>query len=129
MPCDYSHLEPTQREIRAKKCAMIYRWLLTKLGEDVPESLNEAAEHTYGRGFPRAEEMLCEYINEIGEEKFTAKIVENVGEDIALEAGIWWNMHKKEDFEKEKNKLEEMGWEILKEQEGELTIKKITPPR
>ena len=103
MPCRSDYMEPTHSEREQRKACKNLMWLTKKLGRDVPEGLEDATKHIYGRwqGHDAIIE-LCGLIREIGEDRLEKIVTNHIRSVRATSIMQFWNEHKAEDRRREK---------------------------
>lgn len=124
MPCDCSHLEPTQRESESKTVAELIVYLFHSLDKPVPPTVYAAATDTYGDA-GRADEftaLLCDKLKRLTNAQL-AKWVYNGRSPAARKLADWWDEHQKIDAEKERDAKELKDLEAVKKK----ALAKLTP--
>lgn len=99
MPCDCSHLRPTEYEAHQREAAKVLLWLKKTRGETIEEGLEEAAKHRYGysKKFPKAAESLCEYLKKMSESEKEIALLASTDLKKGELLLKWWNKHREYD--------------------------------
>ena len=84
---------PSNKELRLRKNCQLYLYLLTALGKEIPEVLQECADSEDYDFLVESSSDLSREIENLDSENFE-KIVNNQESQEARELSYWWKMHQ-----------------------------------
>ena len=118
MPCRSDYMEPTQKERLLQETAVLYAYALDALGEEVPDTVHQAATDQYCRVDFVPE--LCRLIRNMTADKCD-RIVYNPRSKISRKLADWWEKHEEADRKRQAKEDEE----LLKQEFYERVIMKL----
>src|SRR5688500_5664064 len=98
MPCRSDYLEAQGAEVSSREAAQHLVYLLTALGQPVPDKIKETADNYYGNSgqLEALVIMLCAMLGALSEEKIN-ELVYNGRKREARELADWWDKHQEAD--------------------------------
>lgn len=118
MPCRSDYMEPTHKERLLQETAVLYAYALNELGEEVPDTVHQAATDQYCRVDFVPE--LCRLIRNMTEDECD-RIVYNPRSKISRKLADWWEKHEEADRKRTAKESEE----LLKQEFYERVIAKL----
>lgn len=122
MPCRSDYMEPTHKERLLQETALLFAYAIDALGEEVPDSVHQAAADQYCRVDFVPE--LCQLIRNMTEDECD-RIVYNPRSKISRSLADWWETHeeadRKRDAEQKQDRYEQV---LMKLSDEEIAILK-----
>ena len=127
MPCDSSHMAPTEHEEESIRVAKLIVLAFGYLNKDVPEWISKAAANCYGdtKRIHQLTAMLCATCKSLHDD-----ILYNGHDREARKLATWWDDHKEADRireVREKEKIEAKQAKIKKAGLRKQALAKLTP--
>ena len=107
MGCRSDYMEPNAREDESRRVAQHLRYVLTALGQDVPNNITVASEHIYGN-----QDLLDEWTAKLCglcrgmDDETESRIIYNAREPLSRNLASWWERHQRVDEAREKAEAE-----------------------
>jgi len=110
MPCRSDYMEPTHKERLLRETAVLFAYALNELGEEVPDSVHQAAADQYCRVDFVPE--LCQLIRNMTEDECD-RIVYNPRSKIARSLADWWETHEEADRKRDAGQKQDRYEQII----------------
>ena len=118
MPCRSDYMEPTRKEQLLQETAVLYAYALNELGEEVPDTVHQAATDQYCRVDFVPD--LCRLIRNMSGDECD-RIVYIPRSKISRSLADWWETHEEADRKRNTKEAEE----LLKQEFYERVIAKL----
>lgn len=119
MPCRSDYMEPTHKERLLQETAVLFAYALNELGEEVPDSVHQAALDQYCRRDYVPD--LCRLVSEMTEDELN-RVVYNPRSKISRKLADWWETHQEAD----RRRLAEEQAELAKQDRYEQIIMNLS---